>query len=428
MLNKKVFELQSEFLRRLSCHEPPQEHCVPSLLRCIIECDDDLIDFALGKLGQKLSMFAKNVDFQHPGIANIFDGLIANDQDFAQECMELLILARYARDNNLKRIIPTLSKFITKDSLDQNAIKKIDAPVNNRMHVRLLKDFKEREEIRMTKRMQIIDLHSVYKKDEEIWNAQPDNFNKFLRFDTSYQDDIELAEKKAVRYEELGCESLASEIRNSIVLFRNNIDQSYYGFNRITMTNASVILAKSLGYNYVSPEEISYSKFMSYGSWKTESKITVDRSFFGKYNFDPEQTIEFSPIISSLSKSPIFTKKNQIPYNYEPRVYPIHELSDIMTDNVCNVISTLENFPDAGYKPIFDHFGVIVPGVSFPVNDPMKNNKMYSFSDERGMIHSYSIRETALKTLDSILIKGEYFYGILVGEKDSKCYFISYFL
>lgn len=412
--SEKVLELQNEFLRRLARHEPPPQYCVPSLLYRVVECDDALLEFTLGKMGQKLRSFAQNVDFQHPEIVSIFDGVIANDQDFAQECMELLVLGQFARDHNLKRIVPALGRALTKESLARNIIKKIDIPANNRMHVRLLKDSKEREEIRMTKRMQIIDLQSVYKKGEEIWNAQPDNFTKFLRFDTAYQDELKVAEKKALRYEELGCTSLAAEVRKSIQSFREHIEQSYYGFNRITMTNAAVILAKSLGYTHG----------LSYGTWTTEGKITVNRKFFGKYNFDPEQTMEFSPIVSSVAGSPIFTQKVQAPYNYEPRVYPLHEFANIMTDNVRSTISLLEAFPDAGDKPIFDHFGVIVPGVAFP----LENQKMYTFSDERGVVQSYSTREEALKTLDSILIQGEYFHAVLVGEKDGKCYFISYFI
>ena len=417
----KVLELQNEFLKRLAFHEPPLKCCVPTLLHRVIECDDDLLDFTLGKVGHKLRLFAQNVDFQHPEIATIFDGIIANDQDFAQECMELLVLGRFAREQNLQRIIPALGRAFTKESLTRNIIKKIDVPANNRMHVRLLKDCKEREEIRMTKRMQIIDLHSIYKKGEEIWNAQPDNFTKFLRFDTAYQDDLKIAEKKAVRYEELGCISLAAEVRKSIESFREHMEQSYYGFNRITMTNAAIILAKSLGYLYTPPQDGGSA---AYSNWKIDGKITVHRRFFGKYNFDPEQIMEFSPIVSSVAGSPIFTQKAQPPYNYEPRVYPLHEFSDIMTDNVRNTVSLLEEFPDADNKPIFDHFGVIVPGVAFPLD----KQSSYSFSDEKGMVQSYSNRETALKSLDSILIKGEYFHAVLVGEKDGKCYFISYFL
>lgn len=421
---EKVKKLQKEFLRRLDRHEPPLKHSVPSLLSRVIECDDVLLEFTLGTVGRKLRKFAENVDFEHPEIVSIFDGVIANDQDFAQECMELLILGQFARENNLQRIIPSLGQIWTKESLTRNIIKKIDIPANNRMHVRLLKDCKEREEIRMTKRMQIIDLQSVYKKGDEVWSVQPDNFTKFLRFDTAYQDDLKIAEKKAMRYEELGCTSLAAEIRKSIESFRENMEQSYYGFNRITMTNAAIILAKSLGYTYIPPQDVSsYSN--SYSNWRVDGKIIVDRKFFGKFNFDPANTMIFSPIVSSVAGSPIFTKKNnQDSYNYEPRVYPLHELSDILTDNVRKTVSLLEEFPDAGDKPIFDHFGVIVPSVAFP----LKSQEIYTFLDEQGIAQSYSVRESALKALDSILIKGEYFHGILVGEKDGKCYFISYFL
>lgn len=416
---RRVLELQKEFLRRLSRHEQPPKHIVPSLLCRVIECDDDLLEFSLGKVGQKLRSFAQNVDFQHPEIVSIFDGAIANDQNFAQECMELLTLAQFAREHNLYKIIPALGRALTKESLTRNIIKKIDIPQNNRMHVRLLKDCKERQEIRMTKRMQIIDLQSIYKKGEEVWNAQPDNFTKFLRFDTAYQDDLKVAEKKAQRYDELGCSSLAGEVRKSIDAFREHMEQSYYGFNRITMTNAAVILAKSLGYTYTPPQDISCGMT---GGYRAEGKITVSRKFFGKYNFDPEQTMEFSPIVSQAAGSPIFTQKTLPPISYEPRVYPLHEFTEIVTENVRKTVNLLEAFPDADSKPIFDHFGVIVPGVAFP---PAKEG-MATFLNERGMIQSYNAREEALKTLDTILIKGEYFYPIIVGERDGKCYFICY--
>ena len=149
------------------------------------------------------------------------------------------------------------------------------------------------------------------------------------------------------------------------------MEQAYYGFNRITMTNAAVILAKSLGFSY---------SVLGFPGENSEKKITVNRKFFGKYNFDPEQTLEFSPYVSEMAGSPIFTQKQQNPYTYEPRVYPLHELSDIVPDNVRDTISRLEEFPDAGGKPIFDHFGVIVPGVALPQQAPKGN--VYIFLDE----------------------------------------------
>lgn len=417
--SQKVLELQNEFLRRIAHHEIPNGHDVPSLLCKIIECDDELVEFALGKVGQKLRSFAQNVDFQHPDIVSIFDGAIANDHLFAQECLELLILGEFARENKLQKIVPILGKIITQESLSRNIIKKIDVPSNNRMHVRLIKDNKEREEIRMTKKMQIIDLHSVYKKGEDAWSVHPDSFKKFLRFDTAYEEDLLIAEKKAQRYKDLGCLSLADEVQKSIENFREHMDQSYYGFNRITMTNAAVVLAKSSGYNYSPPQEVDYS----YGNYKNEAKINVNRGFFKKYNFDIDHQFSVLPLVPQSSDLIVAMKLNSC-YSYEPRVYPLHEFSDILTDSIQKTIDLLESFPDAGNKPIFDHFGIIVPGVSYPLPKQI----LYRFLDEKGFVQSYGVREDALKALDKILIKGQYLYAILVGEKDGKCYFISYFV
>lgn len=416
----KVLEVQREFLRRLSKHEPPVQHYVPALLSKIVEADSDLLDITLGSLGQKLQLFARNVDFQHPEITSIFDGLIADDQTFAQECLELLTLGQFAKENHLHRIIPHLGRVVTKESISKNVLRKIDTPQNNRMHVRLLADPDERLEIRMTKRMQVIDLQGVYKKGEEMWNAQPDTFKKFLRFDTAYQDDILVAEKKAVRYEELGCISLASEVKKSIAMFREHMEQAYYGFNRITMTSVAIILAKSLGYKFIPASDITHA---AYGTFRKEAKITVPQKFFGKFNFDPESNFTFQTHISHLIGSPIFTQKPSVDYDFEPRVYPLHELYDIATQNVKDTIAILEAFPDAGNKPIFDHFGVIVPGINFPF---FKEN-LYTYLDENGIVHSYKNKEEASKSLDRTLIKGKHFHPIIVGERDGKCYFICYF-
>jgi hypothetical protein len=421
-ISQQVSDLQNEFLRRLSLHGPSQEPFVPSLLQRVLNCDEELLELTLGKLGVNLRCFAQQVDFDHPEIVSAFDGALADDQDFAQDCLELLLLGEFARTHQLHRILPLLGRYVTKESLPRNLLKKIDTPQNNRMHVRLLKDQRERDEIRMTKRMQIIDLHSVYKKGEEVWNAQPDNFKKFLRFDTAYQEDLKKAEKKAQRYEELGCSALASEVRKSIEAFREHMEQSYYGFNRITMTNAAVILAKSLGYTFTPAQEIVVQSKYHVGT--NDAKITVSRKFFGKYNFDPEQMIEFSPLVSEIAGTPIFNTKQQHPFNYEPRVYPLHEFIDIATPSVKETVKLLEAFPDASGKPIFDHFGVIVPGVAFP--PPMKDGLMYSFLDEKGMALTFKSREEALKSLDTILIQGAYFHPIIVGDKDGKCYFVCY--
>lgn len=407
-VSQKVLELQSEFVKRLSLHEPFNVFNVSpidTLLYQLIDCDDEILELTLGKLGYNLRNFAQHIDFQHPGISSIFDGIIADNQEFALNCIELLTLGKIAKENNLQRIIPSLGKIITNESIPKDVLKKLD--ISNRTHVRLLKDEKERQEIRTTKKMQIIDLHFLYKKGKEIWQVQPDSFAKYLRFNSAYQDDLDLAEKKINHYEKLRCNVLAEEIRQSIACFKKNLEESYYGFNRITMTTASIILAKSLGYNYD----------------ENENQIFVDRKFFGKYDFDPEQLFEFSPLISSRTSTNFFSERKREPFLFEPRVYPLHEFQDIATNQIKSSIAILENFPDAGNKPIFDHFGIIVPGVNFP----KKNQSLYCISDQKGFVQNFKIREDALKILDKILVKEGYLDAILIGEKDGKCYFISYF-
>ena len=416
---RKVIELQAEFFKRLETRDTPPRVMPPSLLVRLLECDDEIIDLSLGNIGRRLKGFAEEVDFSHPDLYTIFDGALVDGADFSQDCLELLSLAEFARSKQLGRIVPLLGKVITRESLGRNVVRRIDSPASARMHVRLLKDPDERDEIRSTKKMQVIDLTSIYKKGEDAWRAQPDNFRRFLRFDTAYQEEIVRAEKKAKRYQDLGCSALAEEIMKSVETFREHMEQAYYGFNRITMTNAAVVLAKSLGYIYNPP-----SAGVLLAKDEQAGKIVVPRKFFGKYNFDPEHNpIEYSPIISEAAGTPVFTQRYALPFLYEPRVYPLHQFWDIAPESVSKTIGTLESFPDADGKPIFDHFGVIVPSIGFP---PLTGDA-YSFIDDKGLCRSFSQKELAMKELDAILIRNGHFHPIVIGEKDGKCYFISYF-
>lgn len=400
----KVLSFQDEFFKRLKIVDRLPENKLPDLFLKLRDYDEDVIRLGLGDIGLKLKNFILQVDLSHPEISNVFDGIFADNQEFSQSCRELLTLASHARQDNLVSVVPYLNQFLYREH--KTIIRKIDAPSSNRINVRFLKDPEEREHIRCSKKMQIIDLRGIYKKGKSFWDSQPTNFSRFLRFDTGYQDELKKAEKKAKRYEELGCVSLAEEVRRTMELFREHTECNYFGFNRITMTTASTILAKSLGFAYVE---------------NGEDNIIVNRKLF--YNFNPEYPIEYNPYVSMASGGVTFTDRSQIPYNYEPRAYPYHEFSGIASEETKGIICHLENFPDAGDKPIFDHFGVIVPGVEFP----LRKSESFTFLDKVGIIHKFNTREESLKTLDTILIKDKDIYPVIIGEKDGKCYFISYF-
>ena len=95
----------------------------------------------------------------------------------------------------------------------------------------------------------------------------------------------------------------------------------------------------------------------------------------------------------------------------------LHELIDITPVGVLKTIQLLEQFPEANNRPIFDHYGIIVPSIQY-------NHE--SFYDLNGMIVRHGSIDESGKALDRMLIKEKYFYPIVVGEKDGKCFFICY--
>ena len=83
------------------------------------------------------------------------------------------------------------------------------------------------------------------------FNSHPNNFYNFLRFDKSLENEVKNMEIKAKRYEDLGCSFLANEITNNLQSYHEYVRQNYFGFNRITMSAASLILSRNFNYKSV---------------------------------------------------------------------------------------------------------------------------------------------------------------------------------
>lgn len=394
-LKEKVNELQNEFYRRLSYPtNTPSSINTPILLRLLHDSSQELLEFAFGNFGKNLSELTQVLDMMHPDLMTIFDGNFADDNKFSKICIQFLSMAEYAKNNDLNHVFPLLGNLLIKDTLDKTVTKKIECANYGKSYVRMINDDYVREQIRFAKKMQIIDLQTFYKKGEESWNAQPDNFKTFIRYDSAYMHELKQAEKKMKRYQDLGCQSLASEIAKSIEAFKENMEQTYYGFNRITMTNAAVILAKSMGYKYNPSCNLTAGNY----TMSTDPQVVVERSFFKDYYFD------ISSVVETV-------------YTYEPKVYPYHELKSVASDEVIRTIKTLESFPEANNKPIFDHFGVIVPSICY---------RGTMFKGVSGILQDHANNELCCRELDKVLIKNKYFYPIIIGEKDGKCFFICY--
>lgn len=398
----KLMEFQKEFVKRLFVSSDVEPFKAPTVLELVSNCEPEILQLILGDTGCHLRQITETLDLDHPDVVSLFGGFFKDEEKFSQQCVEMIKLAELAKNYNLNHLISILGEKVAEDA--KKTIKLVVDPSKNQMAVRFLKDPNEREELRMQKRMQLIDLQNFYKKGINFWESLPDGFYKFLRYDEAYKEDLELAEKKADRYEKLGCTFLADEIKKTIESFRSNMQQAYFGFNRITMTNAAVILAKSLGYRF--------SSILT--SWETlerKNYILVDREIYAKSTID----FDFSSLVCQSSDSGFL---------YEPRVYPFHLFVDIASEETRKIVKHLEELPEANRKPIFDHLGVIIPGIKYfekntfkiPIN--LKTTKYVS---------SFDKKEDFMFSLDKTLLQKKVFDAIIIAEKDGKCYFVCYF-
>jgi hypothetical protein len=304
----------------------------------ILRFEEKIIECALGEFGLSLLRFSKVININHFGIYEI----PIND-DLSEKLCQILNLVDYALKNNLNLSVDGINKFYTK-CIDYNLINL------DKKYVRLIKDEKTRKEIRKNKKISEVSLSGFYEKARLIWNNLPEDFSIFSKNDTSFEKIIADAESKADRYDSVGCYELSKNIRDSIDVVKDIIKDSYCGYRRISIKNASVILAK------------------------------INR---------------FELVVKNLENS-FHKKKYLICLNneiYNPKIYPIHYLEDIKTDYIKSLFIDLES------TPLFDHYMVLVP--------------------------SFNSRQINQDLID---IKEKNAIPILLGEKDGKCYFISYWI
>ena len=403
-LQAEIKSFFDEFTRRMSLSQQANFSGNHTFINKILNSDPEILKIAFGEQSLKIIEFFKSVDIDHPDIENCYDGIFSDSSDFISVYDEIYAYAKFGKENNFQKTMAFLQELMN-NYVHENykILSKIDLPENNRCNIRLVPDKQRREKIRSQKKMQHIDLQSVSKKGLHYYNSHPNNFNNFIRFDKTLDVEIKRLKSKAQRFAELGCAFLAQEINDNLQSYQEYVNQTYFGFNRITMSTASIILAKNLEYKY--------SIVNSYSNNANETlRIFTSQDYFGDYIFD-QDNLE----IQNDYKS----------YEYEPKIYPLHAFQDILTDNILSMVNLLENFPEANNKPIFDFFGVIVPSINFPT---VQKNGFYTFIDSKGLHRMYLDSIDAKYEFDKHMINSKYFTPILVAEKDHKCYFLSYWI
>jgi len=298
----------------------------------------------LGKAGDKILDFVQNVDQEHPHTSEVFKSIFA-DEEFLNQVGELFLLTEDAfLCGYLRKVIPLLPRLLDKKKVSKHFLK------SDAFAIRLLPKEK-RELLRVQKKMQAVNL--VYKNGAVDWNRCRTNFGDFVRFNEPYKEEIRAYEKRAEKYIDLGLKISGDKTASYINKLRNN--EVYYGFNRITLSHASLILAKRAGFKL---------------------RTTYDTKDNKTYN--------------------ILWPDDKLTQPYEARAYPLHDMLCVASERLLKLIHELDHFSEAKAKAIFDNLIVLVPSISY--ND---------------------------SELDIMRVGHAYIHPILLGEKDSKCFFIS---
>lgn len=354
--------------------------------------DEQICTLAFGDLGTKLYELVLELDYEHPEIR--FGNFLSNiDREQISNMCDYLKLCKIAKINELDHIISIFSSTVTKSICDVKT--QLGLLKNRQSFVRLFKKPEVRNSLRRLKITKEISLNYLDKKIYELWNCNIE-FNKFGRFDNFYQAELEETKKKIESYNALGMNVLAQEIEESVAQYENETE-NYYGFQRTTIANCVVALAKSHNYHL--------------DTQNGKTIIKIPSTHF--YNFEGKLQLIYRD-----NGAGIPTKIDD--FDYMPVIIPLHEIE--ITEKMQKVIDHLEAFPEADNKPIFDNFFVISCGPKYPRTtvDPL------AIFDKNGRKSTFLDQMQTKKHLELTLIKERYLTPVLLGERDGKCYFISF--
>jgi len=385
-LNPK--QLNEMVKRRLDGNSPHLMTPRPNWASEFVKLPDDAVSSMMGSGGESLHQLLAAMDTDHPDLEACLEEKLFGNHPMPP-FFAVIGLASLAVEHGRTDLLPPLACIkLLPDSIT-TAIKPF---------VRCLRDPAMREEHRRTKKPQVIDMSTVARKGEELWNTQPASFDALIRYEDAYAGEIAAANRRANRFRSLGCTAMYSEVMKTVEAFQSQVADSYSGFNRLTFNAACVILAKWHNYNLVTPFILS--------------------------DFPPERNykVVVEPKQFRKMKSDFFTRPDEsdMSWPYSPRVYPLYEMEPLPPD-VTEIVGLCENYHGFGGKPLFDHYAVMVPGIDYP---PCRDGQ-YSFRTESGEVRSFEDQNEARFALDKMLLGAGVFSAVVMGERDGKCYCLS---
>ena len=305
----------------------------------------EISNLAFGdSMAKLLYSIGPELDFEHPEVK--CGKFVSLTDDQANKTLEFLYLCEIVLKSDLTHIQEDIYKCLSRIVPDIRPI--LLKLKNHQKMVRMFASEEKRRMLRDAKEAKMIELFSSVKRFMGIWDAI-DSLEVYARGGSYYQDQINFVKSKIDVYSKMRLTHMVAELETSLAEFNQNVDENYYGFQRVPMVVVSVLLAKMMGGNI------------------SGSNITFPYQYRGY-------------------SDAIYYRPMACPWNSNLST-PLPNL-----DKLKAVIQHLDHFPEANYKPIFDHFIVVSP--NFPERDGFTYQSIYA----------------------------------LLGEKDGKCYFIYYWI
>jgi len=300
--------------------------------------DKDLTDALGQELGVNLALFVECIDLEnpHPDLFEIFDGQLVGSEEgsFSRYACDVLKLVSYGKSVSLSsEVLASVQRGLAKHEMFKTIAGGIGSPYSHLMNVRFIKDSGLRRLMRERKDSQEVGLAVLHKKGESFWIAHPADFSTFYRHQNIYQRDIDEARNRLIHLKKFNLPDMASEVERYIEeIQQKHLLEQCCGFNRISLTAASIILGKQIGVKFtVDVRPYSMTKAMAYIE-ESEGMAYVEES----------------------SQGNLFNR-----VEYKPKTYPIYQLNPSEAMN--KVVDHLDNCPEIGGKPLFDHYRVLRP-------------------------------------------------------------------
>lgn len=352
------------------------------------------LEYALGEFGERLHLFTKIIDLKHPDLNNIYKGeligLISNS--LGKEIFDLVKLSFYIKQNNLSlNFLHALRRSIEVHNSYRMIERSIDSPLENQLHVRFVASKNTREHIRSSKKVTTILVMNGSPEQVPLWESIPDTLSNYCRGKNVYEAEIEAAKIRERSFLQHGLSFMAKEIAKNISdIQQEMLHQTYFGFNKIKLQFAAMALAKMSGYERVLIDN--------------QNVICLDIA-----------NCRFDFLVKDRGIGQIA--------GFNPKAYTHQELYKFLPDSIKKLIDHLENFPEIGNRPLFDHYRIVVPS---PDNTFFPRDSSFLFKDQNGNFLNFQNYNEAQMALDIMLIEQKVLLSALVGERDGEYYFISY--